>query len=154
MTAGVKMKTLAIPESEPNNENLPQSPSVQKTLVETANKSSYYPPVERKKKSTLDVLEDQKDGPVWPYISGIIVVLGLIVWGMTNAIFSQPTADQLYEQITTDKLPKESDCDNFLMRFPEDERANRVEPIKSEIDSRNSEKRLLLAKKVYGIRAM
>ncbi len=154
MTAGIEVKTQAIPESERTDKNPPKSAPGQPTLVETEKKPSYYQPVERKKKSTLDVLEEQKDGPVWPYVAGIIVVLGLIVWGMTNAIFSQPSADQLYEQITSDELPNESDCDDFLTRFPEDERANRVESIKSEIDSRKLEKRLLLAKKVYGIRSM
>lgn len=154
MTADLEMKTLAVPESKRSGKKSSSKSPAQKTLVEAEKKSSYYQPVERKKKSTLDELEERKEGPVWPYVVAMIVVLGLLVWGMTNAIFSEPSADQLYDQITSDELPNETDCDDFLKRFPDDERADRVESIKSEIDSRKLEKRLLLAKRAYGIRSM
>lgn len=154
MTADLEMKTLAVPESKRSGQKSSSKSPAQKTLVETEKKSSYYQPIERKKKSTLDELEERKEGPVWPYVLLMLAVLGLLVWGMANAIFSELSADQLYEKITSDELPNESDCDDFLKRFPDDERANRVESIKSEIDSRKLEKRLLLAKRVYGIRSM
>ena len=124
------------------------------TLIEEEVREDFYTVVDRKKKSSADEYAAQTNGPVWPYALAMVVVLGLIAWGVTYSMFSELSADALYAKISDAELPQKDDCEQFLKRFPDDERSIRVESMLEEIDSRKLEKQLTMKKRIQGIKSL
>lgn len=128
------------------------SQAADQTVVEP--KEDFYKVVERKKKSSADEADRHSHGPVWPYLAGMVVVLGLIIWGMTGALFSSLSAEELFQKISESELPQQDDCEEFLERFPDDKRVDRVQSILTEIESRKLEKQLTIKKRIRGVKSL
>lgn len=123
------------------------------TIVEDQ-KEDFYKVVERKKRTSADEYEAKGNGPVWPFAVAMVVVLVLIIWGISSTLLSQPNADQLYETIVSSELPRKQDCEDFVARFPDDSRVDRVEAMLTEIESRKLEKELSMKKRLRGVKSL
>ena len=145
VTQKLGVDTLEVPEDESSDSG--------KTVIEDQ-KEDFYKVVERKKKSSADEYEERNNETIWPFALAMIVVLGLMIWGISATLFSQPDADELFEQITSSDVPKKQDCVDFVARFPEDPRVVRVESILTEIESRKLENQLSLKKRLRGIKSL
>lgn len=123
------------------------------TVIEDQ-KEDFYRVVKREKKSAADEYESQTNGPVWPYIVAMLVVLGLMTWGIVATVMAQPDADELFEQITSHEFPRKSECQEFLDRFPDDPRVSQINSMLTEIESRRLEKQLTMKKRLQGIKSL
>ena len=78
-------------------------------------------------------LPTESTGPVWPYVIGLSSILVLLMGALFWALTRQPTADQLYEQITqsiesgNNPTIVEDEMNLFLQQYPDDERVVTVE---------------------------
>ena len=146
-----KFGTSTIAESNAN----PSKTGGDRTIVEDSKQAEdFYTVVDRKKKSSADEYESRTNGPVWPYAVAMVLVLGLITWGVIASLLSEPGADELFDQISQSGLPQEKECEEFILRFPDDDRVDRVQSILVEIESRKLEKKLTLKKKLHGVKIL
>ncbi|MEC9091971.1 MAG: serine/threonine-protein kinase [Planctomycetota bacterium] len=120
------------------------------TLVENE-KSGFYKTVNRKKRDSADEYQLRANGPLWPSITGMAVVLALMIGGILWTLVAQPDANQLFQQISESELPQTKTCEEFIKRFPNDERTVQVRLILAEIQSRKLEKKLAIKKKLHGV---
>ena len=90
----------------------------------------------------------ESTGPIWPYVVGLSIVLVVLLTGLYWVLIKQPSADQLYAQISKtlaaeeDPSIVETEITQFLERFPEDKRRGEVEQYQLEIEARRLPRRL------------
>ncbi|MCA9104776.1 MAG: protein kinase [Pirellulaceae bacterium] len=92
--------------------------------------------------------EEPEAGPVWPYLLGLLLVLGLLGVGLYFAVLRSPSADQQHEAITAavargDSPEQLEDAMiAFVERFPNDPRSMEFNATLTDLEARRLPRRL------------
>jgi serine/threonine protein kinase len=122
-------------------------------------KATYYTEVAelRTAPTKTSIPASSVSGHIWPYVLGLLILFGVGVYGVIRVAMSEPTADELYQEISSsfdDPARLQTLSDQFVDRFPHDERSGELKQSVAKSNSDRYTKRLLLRLKLRGNSAL
>ena len=149
MTEENQAKEPSLPNSAVTNALATQAVSEAPASSEAFMSSGHFVPVAE---DELDRVEPEESRPVISWQTGALAVALLLVGLSIRWFLQPPTADALYDRITgktadetsASFVQAEGDIDEFLNRYPNDTRAEKLHKHKTEIELRRLERRFEL----------
>lgn len=125
--------------------------------VSPSSRADYFTQVKDDRPPLTSVEEQDERGPIWPYAIALVAFLGIIVAAVWITFAWKPSADKLFAEIeyymeeSTEPNSASEPIDQFLDRFPQDERIEDVKRYQLQLDADRLPRRIERKARLRGI---